>query len=410
MGAGLYMFWQEKIETNEPKDKFSAFGGELYEVIQDNYWEKVSDERLSSIFKEATIAVLGQADSLTEKNKEGVTLMLENSLGDRTDDEKRQAVIEIGSLIASNLPPTGIGGILSTKQETDLRNTVANIDTSRTLYDIIETNENADSDQIASAANLKIKEIAESSDENKEEKIKEVEYAQLVLTNNNNRVMYDESRIEPTIFDKKISEDTLYLHIKRFSPTTYNEFLNTMQSYGNLKAPQNLIIDIRGNIGGSTDVVPYILGLFVGQGKYVYDFYKQGEYIPTKTQIQKLPELSPFVNIVLLTDNGTQSSSELFVAGFKSYNIGMVLGDKTGGVGAIKNTFPLNTKISDNESHSLYMVHIITLTDNGQPIHGNGVEPDIYLKDKNWQNKLSVYYPQPFIREISDSINDRPTF
>jgi len=48
------------------------------------------------------------------------------------------------------------------------------------------------------------------------------------------------------------------------------------------EALDSLILDLRGNIGGSVDVLPYLLGPFIGQNNYAYQFLHQGKRLITK--------------------------------------------------------------------------------------------------------------------------------
>ena len=68
------------------------------------------------------------------------------------------------------------------------------------------------------------------------------------------------------------------------------------------------------------------------------------------------------------------------------------------------NSFQLN-QISKTEKYSLFLVHSITLRDDNQPIEGRGVDPDINIKDTNWQQQLFSYFRNSqLVDAISDAI------
>jgi len=183
----------------------------------------------------------------------------------------------------------------------------------------------------------------------------------------------------------------LILQFKKFSPTSYDEFIKAFESYknDNLSA---LILDLRGNIGGSIDATPYFLGLFLGRNQYAFDFYHKGEYNPFRTPTEKLPALNKFRQMVILVDNQTQSSAEMLTASLKRYHMGVVLGVPTKGWGTVERVFPLDNQFEKGAKYSLFLVHSITLRDDNQPIEGRGVEPDINIKETNWQEKLNTYF------------------
>lgn len=198
--------------------------------------------------------------------------------------------------------------------------------------------------------------------------------------------------VEPTIFTRVIGSNILYLQFKKFSPTSYDEFLKAFENYQNNSNLNALIFDLRGNVGGAIDTTPYFLGLFLGKNQYAYDFYKKEEYLPFKTPTDKLASVDKFKQIVILVDNQTQSSAEVMIASLKKYHVGVVVGVPTKGWGTVERVFPLDNQISKSERYSIFLVHSITLRDDNQPIEGRGVEPNINLKDAGWEDQLYSYF------------------
>ncbi len=134
------------------------------------------------------------------------------------------------------------------------------------------------------------------------------------------------------------------------------------------------------------------LGFFIGKNQYAFDFYHKGEYLPFKTPTDKLSSISKYKQIVLLTDNQTQSSAEMLAASFKKYHLGVVVGSTTKGWGTVEKVFPLDNQVDTKEKYSIFLVHSITLRDDNLPIEGRGVDPDIKISDPNWQQQLFNYF------------------
>jgi C-terminal processing protease CtpA/Prc len=66
-----------------------------------------------------------------------------------------------------------------------------------------------------------------------------------------------------------------------------------------------------------------------------------------------------------------------------------VVGKTTRGWGTVENTYPMDTVIDEEEKYILLLVNSITLRDDGQPIEGRGVTPDVDISNPNWKNELS---------------------
>jgi carboxyl-terminal processing protease len=149
-----------------------------------------------------------------------------------------------------------------------------------------------------------------------------------------------------------------------------------------------LIFDLRGNIGGAIDQLPYFLGPFIGFDNYAYQFYQQGKKDDFKTTTGWLDSMVRYKKVVVLIDEKSQSTAEVTAAVLKKYNVGVLVGNTTKGWGTIEKVFPIDNQIKTDEKFSLFLVHHVTIGDEGQPIEGRGVAPNISIKDPNWKNEL----------------------
>jgi len=108
-----------------------------------------------------------------------------------------------------------------------------------------------------------------------------------------------------------------------------------------------------------------------------------------------LASLTRYKKVIILIDNQTQSSAEVMAAALKKYNAGVLFGTATRGWGTVERAFPIENQIDENESYSVFLVHSLTLRDDGQPIEGKGVDPTININDSNWSDQLLAYYNFP---------------
>lgn len=401
-GAGSTYFYLQKkgadrgLPTATP-DPYRMFLGEVYDTIKENYWEKLDDTVLTNTFKLAHDRVTNTQPKLGAKNKEGVLSLLDQSLRGRSSAQKKEVVAQIAQLVLGSLAPAGRNGLYTQKDEANLKNLVQNVNPEKNLYQDLGVGKDAPPETIKDEYEKKVAQLSplqESSPEAKK-KLEQVQYAYQVLADQDKKSRYDSAGAEPTVFSKIIRPSILHLYLKRFSPTTFDEFqkaLNQKESTGDL---DTLILDLRSNIGGAIDLLPYFLGPFIGQNQYAYEFLHQGEPTPYKTQTGWLPALTRYKKVVVLVDSQSQSTAELMASVLKKYNVGVLIGEKTKGWGTIEKVFELKNQIDPAEKYSVFLVHTLTLREDNQPIEGQGVEPTVKISDANWETQLLGYFNDP---------------
>lgn len=401
-GTGLGYFLAPKnndTATHKITEPHVAFLMELYDEIQQNYWQKISDGDLINLYKLALEKVSGGPETLNQPTKSNLTALLTQEIDNVDADKKRDFVVNISDLVLANLTPAGRSRLYSQKSEKELRNKVSAVDPSTNLYRVLGVSSTASADQIKQTYEQKNKELADKTDANSITEKKNLARAYATLSQTDTRERYDKIGAEPSIEKKNLAPDILYVKFKQISPTFVDEFKEMIASTVTMPNNSSLIIDLRGNMGGAVETLPYLLGFWLGSNQYAYDYFRQGEPQPFRTKTEKLLELTKFKKIVTLVDKETASSAEIFAASLKKFHLSVTLGSSTHGQGTVENFFPLHSKISDNETFSALIVRAVTLRDDGQPIEGRGVEPDIKLSDINWSDQLLQYYNYPSLVE-----------
>lgn len=397
--GGLYMWVREKspestihYQTPEESDVYVRFDMEAYDTITTNYWMKPSDLKLPELFRLSVEKVVATTTTLVTPDRAGTAKMLEGAFQTATSTEnKRQIALNIAAVVLYNLPPAGRDGILSKKEEVALRENVSNIDTTKNLYQNLGLEKGASSEEVLRAYKKKAAIFANATSTEDKALLAVATYAKSVLTNVNSKTLYDSAGIEPTVFPHTLGS-TLYLHINKISPTTLREFGLALDAASTTPGLSSMVLDLRGNIGGSLDFLPAFFGLFVGANQYTFDLFHQGDYQVERTTQEKFPLVSRYSEIAILTDAMTQSTAELTAATFKKFNRAHVVGGTTRGWGTVENTYPLKTVIDPTTSYSLLLVNSITLREDNQPVEGRGVDPDVDTSKAGWENKLSNYF------------------
>lgn len=392
------------LSIQNKKNIHLEFLNEIYNSIQKNYWEKLTDDQLTELFKTAAenLTVLPQSMQVIDKGE--VFKMIEDTLSKmENNDQKKEFVTKLADMALANLKPFGRSRLYTKKEEKDLRNRVNNVNPEKDLYKIIGVERNASGEALQKAYQEKVAKLGkeEATNPQAKEELKNIEYVYKVLSNKENKQVYDQVGAEPTVFGRLITPDIAYLRIKQISPITFEEFQKTVNNLGIKENPSSLILDIRGNIGGSVDLLVYFLGPFIGQNQYAYDFFHQGEYQPFKTRVGWLPSLVKYNKVVILIDENTHSSAEVMSAALKKYNVGVLVGTHTKGWGTIENVFPIETQFNEHEKYSIFLVHSLTLRDDNQPIEGKGVDPTIDIALSDWEKKLESRFNYPeLVREV----------
>jgi len=389
-----------------PENKYMAFMDEVYNTIKENYWEKLSDEQLGEIYVLAAGKITGQPQNLESKDRDSVRKMLNKIISqEETADKKKEFAALISDIVLANLKPFSRSRLYTQKMEENLQNNVNNINPDINHYENLGVKKEASTSGIKKA--FEEKAAFWDPETNKapeaEEKYEEAQQAYKVLGDQANRKTYDISGAEPTMDYKLIRPDIFYIHINKFSPNTVEELDRVAKKTDNKPQVDTLILDLRDNIGGAIDGLVYFLGPFIGMDQYAYQFFHQGEKEDFKTKVGWLAGLIRYKKVVVLINSGAQSSVEVMVAALKKYNVGILVGEKTKGWGTVEKVFPLENQIDENEKHSIFLVHSLTLREDGQPIEGNGVEPTIDINSADWKKQLFSYFRYD---ELADAVEE----
>ncbi|NHN27065.1 carboxy terminal-processing peptidase [Flavobacterium jejuense] len=146
---------------------------------------------------------------------------------------------------------------------------------------------------------------------------------------------------------------------------------------------QGIVMDLRGNGGGSLETVVNMTGLFIEQGPVV-----QVKSSDRKKDI--LSDKDPGVQwtgpLVVMVDNFSASASEIFAAAIQDYKRGIIIGSKhTYGKGTVQNIIDLNQFVRSNSFGDLGALKTTTqkfYRINGGSTQREGVLSDIVMPDR----------------------------
>ncbi|HHY38690.1 MAG TPA: S41 family peptidase [Clostridia bacterium] len=161
-----------------------------------------------------------------------------------------------------------------------------------------------------------------------------------------------------------------YLKIKTFNND--NVAKETKEAYEALKSQglSGLVLDLRNNSGGLLDQAISVAAMFVPPGP-ILTVKERGR--PTR-RISHNGIPDP-IGLVVLTNEGTASGSEIVAAAIQDRGTGVIVGTTTFGKGLIQTIY----KLADGSA--LKVTTGEYLTAGGRSIQGTGVKPDFVVED-----------------------------
>lgn len=144
-----------------------------------------------------------------------------------------------------------------------------------------------------------------------------------------------------------------------------------------------LVIDLRGNGGGSLRTVVDIAGMFIEKGPIVQVKYGDGSIDILKDRDADILWNGP---LVILVDELSASASEILAAAMQDYKRAVIIGSKqTYGKGTVQRLLDLNALISNNDLGNMGALKITTqkfYRINGGSTQLRGVSSDVVIPDR----------------------------
>ena len=185
-----------------------------------------------------------------------------------------------------------------------------------------------------------------------------------------------------------INKETGYIRINRFSETTHAEFAQAIMKLQQ-EGLQRLILDLRENGGGVLQEAIDIADDFLDGDKLIV--YTVGVHSPRVDYRCKRDGLFEKGKLVLLTDEGTASASEVLTGAMQDWERATIIGRRTFGKGLVQQPFELTDGSSlhltiaryytptgrsiqkpySKEGHDAYEEEVMRRFHDGEVIHGD---------------------------------------
>lgn len=196
----------------------------------------------------------------------------------------------------------------------------------------------------------------------------------------------DQETFEVDVQRKKITYDYLsykmltdnigYIYIAQFESGIDREFASAVESLKEQGA-KSLILDLRDNPGGLVDVAVEIADQIMGKATIISTVDKNQEIVQTYKSDAKSIDME----MVVLINGNSASSSEILAGTLKNNDAATVVGTKSYGKGIIQSVFEL----PDGSAYQYTSMEYIL--PGNEKIHGVGITPDVEVQlDTEYQD------------------------
>ncbi|MDR2361326.1 MAG: S41 family peptidase [Prevotellaceae bacterium] len=130
-----------------------------------------------------------------------------------------------------------------------------------------------------------------------------------------------------------INHETAYIHLSKFSKTTYQEFLDAMSTM-RTAGMKNLILDLRGNTGGLLEQSFEIANEFLEKENMIV--YTKGRARPRQDYKATGNGRYRDVRLAILIDENSASASEIVAGAIQDNDRGLIIGRRSFGKGLVQ--------------------------------------------------------------------------
>lgn len=246
-----------------------------------------------------------------------------------------------------------------------------------------------------------------------------------------------------------IADSVGYIHLNKFSTTTYEEFMRATEELQK-QGMKKLIFDVRDNGGGILGEAVDICDEFLDGDKLIV--YTQGERQPKTEYFCKRPGLFEKGKLIVLADESSASASEVVAGAMQDWDRATIMGRRTFGKGLVQEQYDLSdgsalrltvaryyTPIGRNiqkpyaSGRDVYDEEVSHRRDNGELVKGDtshtgpqfktksgrivygggGITPDIFVPEDTTTfstNMYAVYGNQLFSRFVYTYYRQRLSF
>lgn len=178
--------------------------------------------------------------------------------------------------------------------------------------------------------------------------------------------------VKGEMIDKSVG----YIRISTFDEDVSKDFNKKLKQLKD-SGMKGLILDLRGNPGGYMNECVNVVSNFIAKDKVIVStINKYGD----KDESKSVGGMAIGMSLVVLTDGGSASASEIVSGAIRDYKIGTLIGRKTFGKGVVQTVIDKSRSSIFDDGTALKVTISKYYTPNGENIHKKGIAPDIEVE------------------------------
>ena len=177
-----------------------------------------------------------------------------------------------------------------------------------------------------------------------------------------------------------IDESVGYIRLTSFNENSSDQLKKKINELNKNKNLNGFIFDLRNNPGGLLSQAIKITDFFLDDGEIVST--KGRKKSENRKWFAKKGDLTNGKPLIILTNYGSASASEIVAGALKDHKRGIVVGENTYGKGSVQSIMPLKNKGAIRLTISKYYLP------SGKSISNIGVVPDILIEEN--KDKFSI--------------------
>ena len=197
---------------------------------------------------------------------------------------------------------------------------------------------------------------------------------------------------------KNIKAETIepafvYIRISNFQMHTVDDLSKALVKLENENNNmlKGLVLDLRNNPGGLLNAAVGVSDLFLDEGLIVYT---EGRVKGSKLKFNAKPsEMFKNIPIIVLVNGGSASASEIVAGALQDHRRAIIMGERTFGKGSVQTILPMNDETALKLTTARYY------TPSGRSIQASGIEPDMIVKNIEFEVKKNNHTSNGLIKE-----------
>ena len=173
-----------------------------------------------------------------------------------------------------------------------------------------------------------------------------------------------------------------YLRLKSFNENSDKQLFQKISNFEKKNKLTGYILDLRNNPGGLLTQAISITDFFLDDGEIVST--KGRKISETRRFFSKKGDIINKKPLIVITNNGSASASEIVSGALKDHKRAIILGERTYGKGSVQSIIPLNNGGGLRLTISKYYLP------SGKSISKVGVLPDIFVEEIEKDFKINT--------------------